>query len=207
MYGRIVRSKRETPYRLADSDRRRFVMITGPSGLRRIRGKDGFQAMIELGHSPDAIKRELAHGMRFSLVTFERPAKLHNATWQGVIDAACEHYPDFEDALRAALPDLRSKTLAEFEAQMRGISFSEVHAGGPCHACFLTPARFRASAQTSADVRLFLFNELHLNELFTGDGRTLTHTGRQGVVEYVTPNVDIASLRNLKIRPIEVNVP
>src|SRR5206468_2413764 len=120
MYGRIVRTKRQTPQRLADSDRRRFVMITGPSGLRRIRGQNGYDAMIELGHSPAAIQRELSHGMSFHLVTFDRPDRLHHAGWQGVVDAAAEHYPEFEDAIRAALPDLRRKSLAQFEAELGG---------------------------------------------------------------------------------------
>lgn len=206
MYGRIVRSLRDTPLRLADSDRRRFVMIFGPSGLRRIRGKDGFNMMIELGHAPASIQRELSHGMKFHLVTFKRPPKRHGASWKGVVAAAIEHYPEFETALRAALPDLSSRPLAEFEASL-GFSFAEVHANGVDDKRFLTPTRFAECAQTSADVRLFLFNELHLNELFTGGGRTLTHEGKEGVVEYVTPNVDIISLENVSIQCLDVQVP
>jgi len=208
MYGRIVRSRRsDHPLRLADSDRRRFVMITGPSGLRRIRDKDGFEAMVELGHAPASIQCELSHGMKFYLVTFEKPGRLHRASWRGVVDAAVEHYPEFEDALRRALPDLRRQPLGWFEAHLDGISFKQVHMAGVGDDRFLTPARFAGCEQTSAHVRLFLFNELHLNELFTGDGRTLTHMGDTGVVEYVTPNVDIAFLRGVSVRKIEVKVP
>lgn len=206
MYGRIVRSLRDKPLRLADSDRRRFVMIFGPSGLRRISGKDGFNMMIELGHAPASIRRELSHGMKFHLVTFKRPTKRHRASWKGVVAAAAEHYPEFETALRAALLDLSNRPLAEFEASL-GFSFVEVHANGVGDKRFLTPTRFAECAQTPADVRLFLFNELHLNELFTGDGRTLTHEGKVGVVEYITPNVDIDALECVNIQRIDVQAP
>lgn len=203
MYGRIVRSTLDAPVRLADNDARKFVMVFGPSGLRRIAGKSAFDAMVELGHAPCSIRRELARGKKFFLVTFDRPPRLHRATWNGVIEACVEHYPDFAPALRAALPELRKRPLSDFEADAGGWSFADAHAAGADDERFYTLERFAASAQTPADVRRFLFNVLHLNELFTGDGCTLRHDGQPGVREYVTPNVDIASLKNVKVVPLD----
>ena len=203
MYGRIVRTSGHAPVRLADNEARKFVMVFGPSGLKRIKGRGAFDAMVELGHAPRSILRELARGSKFFLVTFQRPSRLHRATWHGVIEACVEHYPDFAPALRAALPALRKHPLSHFEAAAGGFSFADAHAGGVQDERFLTPERFAASAQTPADVRRFLFNVLHLNELFTGDGRTLRHDGQPGVREYVSSNVDITSLKNVKVVPLD----
>jgi hypothetical protein len=145
----------------------------------------------------------MARGKKFYLVTFERPSRLHRATWKGVIDACAEHYPEFARALYDALPALRKHPLSHFEAEAGGFSFADAHAAGADDERFYTPERFAASEQTPADVRRFLFNVLHLNELFTGDGCTLRHDGQPGVREYVTPNVDIASLKNVKVVPLD----
>jgi hypothetical protein len=203
MYCRIVRTSLDAPIRLAENEARKFVMVFGPSGLKRIEGKNSMEAMVELGHAPRSIRRELRRGKKFFLVTFERPAVLYRATWSGVIEACADFYPEFANAFHAALADLRKYPLAHFEAQAGDFSFADVHANGADDERFYTPERFAASAQTPADVRRFLFNVLHLNELFTGDGRTLRHDGEQGVREYVTPNVDIAALKNVGVVPLD----
>jgi hypothetical protein len=58
---------------------------------------------------------------------------------------------------------------------------------------------------TLLQVRAFLYHQIGLNELFRGDGRTLTHEGILSDKEYMTINRPLNQLNNcilLDINPI-----
>lgn len=203
VYGRFVRTKRDVPIRLADHDDRKFVMVLGPSGLQQLLGKSGFEVLVELGFTPADITRKVAAGNKYKLVVFQRPDSLRLGSWNGVAEAAAIYYPEFAQRIGDALPALKSTSLRQFES-LAGFNFAEIHANGPDDDRFMTPQRLRESQKTPVDIRRFLYDEMHLSELFAGTGRTQTHDGKPGVPEYIMANDIIESLPNYRVVDVSV---
>lgn len=191
---------------LAEESQRKVVMIMGPSGLHKLLGKTGYEALIEIGYTPEYIARNIARGMKFKLVLFERPEKLCIATWETAVAVVSDYYPELSDALRAALPELKSTSLEQFERNA-GFTFAEVQAAGASDPRYMTAHRLAHSKKTATDVRRFLYHSLYFSELYTGDGYTQTHDGKRGVREYLMRNMRICELPNEQIIDMTVEVP
>jgi hypothetical protein len=205
VYGRIIKTTRDEPTMLSE-EKRKVVMFMGPHGLRELLGTSGYEALIKIGHTPDYVARNLARGMQFKLVLFDRPDTLRIATWKGAVDVVSQHYPELEPVLRAALPELKRKNLEDFEREA-GYSFAHVQVNGQDDTRFMTAQRLLESNQTAADVRRFFFHTFNFSELYAGDGYTKTHDGKRGVREYLTANCPLASLHNCRIIDLNVEIP
>ena len=122
---------------------------------------------------------------------------LHPATWEGVLDLVRLCYPIAATDMEQYLNVLQSTPFEEFEKEA-GFHFIDTHhnntsAGPPVytydHYCTLpTP---RKAWQT----RLFLYCELHLFELYTGDGRTQSKGVSFRHKEYLSLDVSLETLR------------
>lgn len=205
-YGRIVRTQREKPNMLAEESQRKVVMIMGPSGLKKLLGKSGYEALVEIGYTPEYIARNIARGMKFKLVVFDRPEKLRIATWTTAVAVLSGCYPELAPILQNALPGLKITSLEEFE-RLAGFTFAEVQASGPSDPRYMTVERLLQSGHTATDVRRFLYHSLHFSELYTGDGYTQTHDGKRGVREYLVPNIPICDLPNEHVIDLNIEIP
>ena len=134
------------------------------------------------------------------------------ATWDGVMKLVNKYYPLAANDCRRHLEVMKTKSCEEFEEEAgfkfldAKISTSSSGKDLPPHYsyeyyCSLPDKGKRKAWQT----RLFLYCELRLFELFTGNGRTLSISGKDngydssGPLEYISPNVSLSYLRSLGI--------
>ena len=134
------------------------------------------------------------------------------ATWDGVMKLVDKYYPLAANDCRKHLEVMKSTSCEEFEKEASlkfldaKISGSSGEKDSPPHYsyeyyCGLPNSGGRKAWQT----RLFLYCELRLFELFTGNGRTLSISGKDGghdhsgPLEYISPNVSLAYLNSLGI--------
>lgn len=146
------------------------------------------------------------------------------ATWDGVMKLVDKYYPLAADDCRRHLEVMKSKSCEEFEKEAgfkfldSKISCSTSGKNTPPHYnyeyyCSLLDKGNRKAWQT----RLFLYCELRLFELFTGNGCTLSISGKDrgynssGPLEYISPNVSLSYLKSLGIPiatvQLKMNVP
>ena len=134
------------------------------------------------------------------------------ATWDGVMKLVENYYPLAADDCRRHLEVMKYKSCEEFEREA-GFKFLDAKTGcssdgtkSPPHYdykyyCSLSDKGNRKAWQT----RLFLYCELRLFELFTGNGRTLSIDAKDGgrtssgPLEYISPNVSLSYLKSLGI--------
>jgi hypothetical protein len=204
VFGRIIRTSQDIPVKLSEDEQRKVVMVMGPHALSDFLELCGYEMLVKLGYTHEYIAANLAKGVKFKLVVFERPQPLKVATWKGLVSAAAKQYPELACVLTAALPQLKKKTLSEFEREA-GYRFAEVQSNGSSDPRFMTPARLKASAQTACDVRQFLFHTLNCSDLYTGTGFTQTTAGQTGVREYVIPNGELKEMRNCAIADLLID--
>jgi len=205
-YGRIIRWKSGQLASLTDSPLRRTIMITGPQGIRDLFGKTGWQMLSEIGYPEEYVRRKLSEGCKFSLVLFARPTGIFRiATWRNTIDVIALAHPELAPMLKAALPTLKKKSFLDFEREA-GFSFEEVDAKGLDDPRFMTAERLAVSDGSPLAVRRFLYHVERLNELFTGNGYTLTREGRRGVREYVMLNRPLAELVDYALVDLKVDL-
>jgi len=145
------------------------------------------------------------------------------ATWDGVMKLVEKCYPLAADDCRRHLEVMKSKSCEEFEKEA-GFKFLDAKIGTsdgkntpPYYSyenyCSLPDRDNKKAWQT----RLFLYCELRLFELFTGNGHTLPISGKDGgsassgPLEYISPNVSLSHLRSLGIPtatvPLTLNIP
>lgn len=207
LYGRFLHGKREKDFiRLSNKLDRRFVMTMGPDGLIKMLEVGLEQMQILLGHKPEYIRWLLEQGHRFRLVVFQPIDNLHPATWEGVLAAALEAYPDVAHRIDFHLDTIRDNPLSWFEEQL-GYTFSEVDQLGRKDPRYITHKRFFRSQGNAVDTRAFLYFVLRLLELYQGDGYTRTHQGQPGVREYLHPNQHLAQLGNFAVCDLTVQKP
>lgn len=132
------------------------------------------------------------------------------ATWDGVIQHVKATFPEAYGDLMSHIQALKERQFEEFEEEA-GFQFLEGkknrHGSGlpPYYSyeyfCSLPKPR------TAWQVRAFLYCELRLLKLFTGDGYTCNE-GRNGqrVLEYLGTNVRISDLDTTKCVVLQMNV-
>lgn len=135
------------------------------------------------------------------------------ATWDGVVQHVRDIFPDAYDDLLTHLQTLKENRFAELEEEA-GFQFLEAKKnkngeGGPGspshfsyeHFCSLPKPRL------AWQVRAFLYCELRLLKLFTGDGYTCNE-GAKGrrILEYLGPNVRISELDPAKCSVLRMSI-
>jgi len=122
---------------------------------------------------------------------------LHPATWEGVLDLVRLCYPKAATDMEQHLDVLQSTPFAEFEKEA-GFHFIDTHhsdtsTGPPTYSydyyCTLPAPR------KPWQIRLFLYSELHLFELYAGDGRTQSSGVSVRHKEYLSLDVSLQALK------------
>ena len=122
---------------------------------------------------------------------------LHPATWEGVLELVRLCYPIAAIDMEQHLDVLQSTPFEEFEKEA-GFHFintyhSNTSAGPPAYTydyyCTLPAPR------KAWQIRLFLYSELHLFELYAGDGRTQSSGVSVCHKEYLSLDVSLEALK------------
>lgn len=135
---------------------------------------------------------------------------LHPATWEGVLDLIKLCYPLAASDMEEHLDELRSTPFEEFE-KVAGFRFIEAH-----HSTTSPPYKYAEycalpTPRKAWQIRLFLYCELHLLELYTGDGRTHADGLSVRHKEYLSQDVSLQGLRECGVPceaiPLTVVIP
>lgn len=118
-------------------------------------------------------------------------------------------YPDALEAVLAHWDTIKANPVEVFEKE---VDFKFISAlsdtSGPL---YMSYEKFLSlpKPQTAWQARLFLYCELRMFELFTGDGLTCRQDGTKGEREYVSMNYDLEQIdrSNWVAVPITVDVP
>jgi hypothetical protein len=209
-YGRIVRTRAERPWILAEETERRAVMVMGPGALCSLIGKSGYEMVVQVGHTEEYIATKLAQGYKYHVVVFKRPPdQMQLATWKNTLALAATLYPQAAPLFKASSRALKATPYAAFE-KAAGFPLSDADANGPTDPRYMTLERLLATAagdDIALKVRRFLFHALRLSELYTGDGYTRTHQGERGVREYIMANRALSDLPESRSLKLEVLLP
>ena len=202
--GRIVRGLCETDFQsLTDDARRKIVLITGPDGLAKMPGQDGYDILHTIGYSPHHIEDLVQQGMQFKLAVFPESKVARAATWDNILDITGMAYPEAREDLLAHTDSLRTTPYADIE-QEAGYRFHDVKKGDER---YMTYERFLASPRDLTAARAFLYFSVHLRELYSGDGYTYTPSGERGLQEYAILNQPLRELGNHALLDVAVELP
>lgn len=206
---RVVWGKRFQ--RLAESERRRLVMVGDSRDLASLAGLTGYETMMALGYELEYLAYLLASGNQFKLIVF--PARVEHlwATWDNTCQAVSVAYvdqPEVGRRLEQWRQELGRLTRHDFDSleQESGYRWLDVVEAGMSDPRFLTLERFLAGPDTLLNIRAFLYFELHLRKLFEGDGRTYDGKGNPGINEYYTANARLQDL-DCEMIDLEVRLP
>ena len=191
--GRVIRGINETDFTtLTDDPRRRVIMLMDGSGIEGFSGGTRDEILGKIGYPADYIRYLLEKGTTFRLTLFPRPCDAVLADWSGLGFVLERLYDSKISALferhRSSLTTLR---FADIEAQ--GEKMSDAYKRGSADPTFMTSERLSQDA-TLWQFRAFLYNELRLNELYSGDGYIRTESGERGNAEYFFVNRPISTI-------------
>ena len=211
LQGRFIRMTPGQADSLTDDPDRRIVFLVDSETLGSLVGLTGYQVCMAVGWDPAYTKGKVDAGYRFALAVFpEVNCKL--GTWDNVLDAAEQMYPEIAKKLRthrAALRQMTPASLTQIE-QRQGYTFLSVEQGKDAKKNdprYMTIARYQSAPDTADNARAFLYFTVHLKELFYGDGYTRNKLGQKGVPEYIMPTRPMSDLGEHRVLPISVNVP
>jgi hypothetical protein len=196
--GRVIRGAKEEEFaKLVFQKGRQLAWVTGPIGLRKMIDLSPSQIVLGIGKTRSWLMEQLDAGMSWGLVVFP-DGDCVPATWDGLFQMVRRHYP----------PDV-SDQLARWESRLRDSQHSVVvppdhttskvkdDVQDPWH---MSVERYRESADTCENARLFPWHSLGVNDLFTGSG-TSPDTGFD---EYLRPVCDLSDLPGHVTIPLNV---
>lgn len=204
--GRVLKGRRRGDFRsLSDDPARRLVLLMGADGLARLLDSAGRDRLRLLGYPAAYVDELEADGYQFELVVFpERPQDLL-ATWENLGRIVSQVMPEAGARLAPRLAELEATPFAALQAQAPW-SMAEVYRAGRADPRFQDAARFARSAGEAWRARAFLFHELHLNELFAGDGWVRDAAGQRTMRELVGEAVPLDALPQLERAALELRV-
>lgn len=218
IYGRVTSHPCDAgdcgPLKLSESVGRETVFLFGSDALEAtILECNTFDTLVELGLTKEMIIKKVKERKdSFWLILFQLPSNycdaaacreirqfvgLHQATWDGVVDLVKLFYPLAAPDMEQHLDKLQNTPFEEFE-RAAGFRFIDTHhsttSSGPPpykYTEYCALPKPRKAWQT----RLFLYCELHLLELYTGDGRTHCKGLSVRHKEYLCRDVTLQGLR------------
>lgn len=140
------------------------------------------------------------------------PLPIALATWDGVIQHVQTTFPDTLPDLLHHLHSLKEKRFEDFEEEA-GFEFLESKKNRHDKGGLDSPPYFSykyfcslPKPRSAWQVRAFLYCEVRLLKLFTGDGCTRNEGERgQRILEYLGPNVRISELDPSKCAVLKMN--
>jgi hypothetical protein len=188
LYARILRGKVEADFSTLSTDtNRNIVMLMDNKGLMNLLGQSSSLSPLErIGYPRDYIRELQEAGTRFKLVLIEPRSKPLLATWDNLGVSLKEAYGSSH---------IVSRLFEKHREELKKNSYLQLLENSKDKEILknLSSDQLRENSEIW-EFRSFLFNELRLNELYTGDGYTKTPEGERGVAEYFVANQEISSI-------------
>lgn len=142
------------------------------------------------------------------------PIAVVPATWDGIIQHVKLYFPKAMEDLLLHIQTLIKSKFEVFETEAGFLFLDSKNNKGKEHAepPYFGYKHFTSlpKPRTAWQVRAFLYCELRLLKLYSGDGYTTRNEGGRGVLEYLCPNVHIhrlASAAKSVTLPLKVTIP
>ncbi|KAL6055772.1 Isochorismatase domain-containing protein [Balamuthia mandrillaris] len=198
------------PDGLADFCRRRSSSAPPSSGRRAL------DLLLSVGKDKTWLRQKVEQSYSFKLLVFETHphVSVQHATWEGIFSLMKDVYPESWPLLRAHQERLQQFSFEEIqqkfweEEENEAFDIEEVHLLGEGDPRYLVEVRLLQRARermeryakeeegerddeariSLGEARAFLYHEVGLNGLFSGDGYTkMEATGERGMREYLMP--------------------
>lgn len=222
VYGRICSSRKaEPPIKLTTNLSRKTAFIFGSDAIASIvLQNNAYDTLRRLGFTPDYLHYDHVVQKCSSWLFLFKPTACGRddflvapATWDGVESVLRTLYPDVLQDFTSHRQQLEEANYESFE-QEAGFKFLEskkAQDGATPGPPYYTYERFRSlpHPRRAWQVRLFLYCELRLLELYSGDGLTYMEDGTPGCLEYFCTNVSIADFEPTQsaLIPLDVQIP
>ncbi|MDB5036989.1 MAG: hypothetical protein JWQ35_517 [Bacteriovoracaceae bacterium] len=210
LFGRVLHGREPKDFlKMTDNADRKIIFYMGSAALQNLMGRSGYQSVIHLGYTPEYIALLKNQKKYFQLLIFKTNEHLIPATWDNVIHEVAKQYPKVASKILAQLPLLKTIPFVQIHkiAVTEGSPpFSVINKTGKMHPNYFSEQALEQSLGKLWEVRAFLYFEARLTELFAGDGHTFSHHGERGVPEFVGANMEVASLPEKEIIPLEIDL-
>lgn len=194
VFARILRGSTDAHFQKLSTDSGRdIVMLMDAQGILETFGRSGSTPPLEkIGYTRDYIKELVSNGTKFKLILIKGNSGIRPATWRNLGSYLKQVYGGGH-----TVNQLFSKYYSELQAR----SFTELaEYYGPAINKTVNSKTLTAGSSLW-EFRSFLYNELRLTELYTGNGFTQTPDGQRGLAEYFIVNSEISED---KIGPHEI---
>ncbi|CAF1356617.1 unnamed protein product [Rotaria sordida] len=190
LYGRITRGINEDDFsRLSPDPNKRLSWVFDHETLCNLLGMSHLDMLTNLGHTVEWIRYQLNANKKFKLIIFSASSdEVKLATWDNIFELLIKSYPEIDSNMWFRYSkQLKEMTFQEIDPE--GIIIKNYYLG-PDSDEYMHINRFLSlkNHPTLLQVRAFLHNQIGLNELFGGNGRTITHEGVLLDKEYLTNN-------------------
>jgi len=198
--------------RLTTDVRKRLSFIFGPDALIAFLGKGPREICLQLGLGAEWLDAKLKQGAMFKLAIFPS-SSVHStlANWDGVSNFVELYYPEVWPKVSAHLPSIRATPFAEIESEA-GYDMLKVHllgrdliTGDGKDPRYVSLKRLVELEGTRVEVRQFLWDEIGINNLYSGDGKTVDDFGTTGPSEYLAKSTLISDIEGcvvLDVHPV-----
>ncbi|UJR08091.1 hypothetical protein I4U23_012368 [Adineta vaga] len=165
------------------------------------------EMLIHSGHTLDWIRHRLEGKRKFKLIVFSVSSddEVKLATWDNIFELLSKSYPEIDSSFwYRHSNELKQMTMQDIDPE--GLIVKNYYLG-PKSDGYMHYDRFLSLKDTPTllQVRAFLHNQIGLNELFDGNGKTMTHMGDETADEYLTINRPLNELNEyalLDLNPI-----
>lgn len=218
VYGRVCTTVegREGPKKLSSDSERKSVFLFGPDAVKSVLLKQtAADILCSIGRDKDYLHYTMVdQKSTFWLILISsEQLSIAPATWDGVVEHTRVTFPDAFNDLMNNLEALKQRSFEEFEKEA-GFRFLDAkknrHGTGGTEAPPYFSYKYFCSLpkpRSAWQVRVFLFCELRLLKLFTGDGYTCNEgASGQRILEYLGPNVTLADLDPAKCAVLKMDV-
>ena len=191
-----------------------FAWIFGGDGIYNLSLlNSNLSKLFYVGYSNEWIKRNIMEkNAKFRLLLF--PSKDNDAlcaTWDNVFILLQKYVNDAYIRIKKYIQQIKNTPLREIEKNA-GFSFMDIHLLGPTKSDkFMSLERFTKidiDKVTLIQSRLFLYNWLGINHLFSGKGYTLCEDNDKqdkGCLEYLMPNKLIKEIPHIRIIELDID--
>jgi hypothetical protein len=173
-----------------------------------------YPMLLTIGFEEKYIKEKLDRNFRFELLIMPARANIAHATWDGAFQILKDAFPDVYEAAKHTLNEISATEYLDLLNKYQ-VDYSpfEVRSNGIQDLRYITHERFCERFINSgvkpnpADLRLFMYYNMGIRELYKGDGFTYNEKGEKGVTEYLMRNRKRNEVEHVVIRLDHLQMP
>lgn len=205
IYGRILKGKAEKDFEtLSNDSNRKIIFLMDHKALQKVICLPVHEMLKQVGYTQDYIDQLEKEGYKFRLVLFSKDAQSGlPATWDNLMHLLKMTYPaSVMDRIAPYFSDLKSTPFQEIQNQAASL-FSAVNKDKK-HPEYMSVDKFLADNEpTLWKARAFLYYNVRLTELYSGDGFSYDESGKRLEPEFIAPNVPLKDLKDVQVIPLK----